>query len=237
MIKNILDDEDRSWFNWILLLIALFWVIGLTPWFPEWLKERGVVGDYFGGLASPAIGLASIILVYSALKAQVLANRIQIQALKDERDARKHEEHQRAVEEGFARLEKILDRVGYVRIEGGGVRNAYFGIDGAYRFAVDCKRSGGAPYLENEILIDTLCYWLFEARLLLRKALEAPSIDAQEVSDRLKVVYAFSLVQCLNTLLETSPLSGLDEPFHRMAREKQSFESILDLPAVQEDPT
>jgi hypothetical protein len=237
MIKNILDDEDRSWFNSILALIALFWLIGLAPWLPDWLEERGVVGDYFGGLASPAIGLASIILVYSALKAQVLANRIQIQALKDERDARKHDEHQRAIEEGFARLEKILDRVGYVRIEGGGVRNAYFGIDGAYRFAVDCKRSGGAPYLENEILIDTLCHWLFEAKLLLRKAHEAPSIDAQEVSDRLKAVYAFCLVQCLNTLLETSPLSGLDEPFHRMAREKQSFESMLGLQVVQEDPT
>lgn len=237
MINNILDDEDRSWFNSILALIALFWLIGLAPWLPDWLEERGVVGDYFGGLASPAIGLASIILVYSALKAQVLANRIQIQALKDERDARKHDEHQRAVEEGFARLEKILDRVGYVRIEGGGVRNAYFGIDGAYRFAVDCKRSGCAPYLENEILIDTLCYWLFEARLLLRKALDVPTIDYQEVSGRLKVVYAFSLVQCLNTLLESSPLSGLEEPFHRVAHEKQLFESILEFIPVAEAPT
>lgn len=234
MIKKILDDVDRSWFYGVLALVVLFWGIGLTPEFIGWFKERGVIGDYFGGLASPAIGIVSIILVYSALKAQVLANRIQVQAIKDERDARKQDEYQRAIEDGFARLEKILDRVGYSRIEGGGVRTYYVGIDGVYRFAVDCKRSGGAPFFENEILIDTLCHWLFDAGRLLRKAHESTAIDSPDVFHRLKIVYAFSLAQCLNTLLETSCLPGLDEPFQRIAREKETFESLLGIKSATE---
>jgi hypothetical protein len=227
MIKRILDDNDRAWLSGGIVLIVLCWAIGMTPWFVEVFKERGVIGDFFGGLSAPVIGLASIVLVYSAFKAQVLANRIQIQAIKDEREARKKEEQNRAIEDGFSRLEKILDRICYVRIDNGDVRNRYSGIDGVYRFAVDCKRNAGGPYFENEILMDTICHWLFEGRILLRKSKDVHSLDYAAVADRLKTIYAFSLAQCLNTLLETPHPPTLAEPFQRIAREKRLFDSML----------
>jgi hypothetical protein len=47
-------------------------------------STRGLTGDFLGGVASPFIGLVSAILVYLSFQQQIRANKIQMEALKQE---------------------------------------------------------------------------------------------------------------------------------------------------------
>jgi hypothetical protein len=63
------------------LVVMLLWiVVGAS----QNASTRGLTGDFLGGVASPFIGLVSAILVYLSFQQQIQANKIQMEALKQE---------------------------------------------------------------------------------------------------------------------------------------------------------
>jgi hypothetical protein len=63
------------------LVVLLLWiVVGAS----QNASTRGLTGDFLGGVASPFIGLVSAILVYLSFQQQIRANKIQMEALKQE---------------------------------------------------------------------------------------------------------------------------------------------------------
>jgi hypothetical protein len=63
-----------------LVVIVLWIVVGAS----QNASTRGLTGDFLGGVASPFVGLVSAILVYLSFQQQIQANKIQMEALKQE---------------------------------------------------------------------------------------------------------------------------------------------------------
>jgi hypothetical protein len=63
------------------LVVLLLWIIVGTS---QNASTRGLTGDFLGGVASPFIGLVSAVLVYLSFQQQIQANKIQMEALKQE---------------------------------------------------------------------------------------------------------------------------------------------------------
>jgi hypothetical protein len=63
-----------------LVVLILWIVVGAS----QNASTRGLTGDFLGGVASPFIGLVSAILVYLSFQQQIQANKIQMEALKQE---------------------------------------------------------------------------------------------------------------------------------------------------------
>jgi hypothetical protein len=71
----------RTYITISSLVVMLLWiVIGVS----QNASTRGLTGDFLGGVASPFIGLVSAILVYLSFQQQIQANKIQMEALKQE---------------------------------------------------------------------------------------------------------------------------------------------------------
>jgi hypothetical protein len=71
----------RTYITISSLVVLLLWiVVGAS----QNASTRGLTGDFLGGVASPFIGLVSAILVYLSFQQQIQANKIQMEALKQE---------------------------------------------------------------------------------------------------------------------------------------------------------
>jgi hypothetical protein len=71
----------RTYITISSLVVILLWiVVGAS----QNASTRGLTGDFLGGVASPFIGLVSAILVYLSFQQQIQANKIQMEALKQE---------------------------------------------------------------------------------------------------------------------------------------------------------
>jgi hypothetical protein len=71
----------RTYITISSLVVLLLWiVVGVS----QNASTRGLTGDFLGGVASPFIGLVSAILVYLSFQQQIQANKIQMEALKQE---------------------------------------------------------------------------------------------------------------------------------------------------------
>ena len=62
-------------------VVLLLWIIVGAS---QNASTRGLTGDFLGGVASPFIGLVSAILVYLSFQQQIQANKIQMEALRQE---------------------------------------------------------------------------------------------------------------------------------------------------------
>jgi hypothetical protein len=63
------------------LMVLLLWIIVGAS---QNASTRGLTGDFLGGVASPFVGLVSAVLVYLSFQQQIQANKIQMEALKQE---------------------------------------------------------------------------------------------------------------------------------------------------------
>jgi hypothetical protein len=63
-----------------LVVLLLWFIVGVS----QNASTRGLTGDFLGGVASPFVGLVSAILVYLSFQQQIQANKIQMEALKQE---------------------------------------------------------------------------------------------------------------------------------------------------------
>ena len=71
----------RTYMTISSLVVLLLWIVVGTS---QNASTRGLTGDFLGGVASPFIGLVSAILVYLSFQQQIRANRIQMEALRQE---------------------------------------------------------------------------------------------------------------------------------------------------------
>ncbi len=71
----------RTYITISSLVVLLLWiVVGAS----QNASTRALTGDFLGGVASPFIGLVSAILVYLSFQQQIRANKIQMEALRQE---------------------------------------------------------------------------------------------------------------------------------------------------------
>lgn len=219
------DTTGRWVWGSIGLAFCLWVVAACTPWLNNWLGSRGQIGDFLGGIAAPIFGFVGMVLVYRSFQAQVKANQLQIDALNAERKAREGDEAAKFLQDGLRRLEKILDRTCYSKRSGVGGFQLHHGQDGIYRFCVDCSHNqGGYSYSENEIILDVMNHWFFEASLLLRIAGSSyPRFSDQVVMD-VERLYVFTLAKSLNTLLKPEYREGeFSTALNHLKSERERF--------------
>jgi hypothetical protein len=75
------------------VILFLSYLLLISPQIRSLLgfSDKGQVGEYLGGVATPIIGFVSAVLVYLTFQQQIRANKIQIAALQNEIEARKIE--------------------------------------------------------------------------------------------------------------------------------------------------
>lgn len=88
-MSNKRDEQDFKWGQTILIVgitLVVFtpYLLSSTPWSIVDFSETGQIGDTIGGISAPICSLVGAILVFYSFKAQVIANKIQANAFKDE---------------------------------------------------------------------------------------------------------------------------------------------------------
>lgn len=217
------DTTGRWVWGSICVAIFLWLVAACTPWLNRWLGSRGQVGDFLGGIASPVFGFVGMVLVYRSFQAQVKANQLQIEALKAEREARQADERKKKIDEGMARLERIIDSTCYVRSEPDKTRAPYRGADGIYRFCVDCAKKNARPYSDNELMLDMIRRWFFEAEVFLRRTWEDDRANFAEVAAEVNTLHVFTFAKSLNSLYKTNSLNAFFDLDLKQLREVEAM--------------
>jgi len=91
--QELLDNQTkhRRWakyalFGGVFLLVFTPFIFTRTAWF-DWIvfKDTGAIGDTIGGITAPFLNLAGAVLIYLSFSQQMEANKIQFNALKDDK--------------------------------------------------------------------------------------------------------------------------------------------------------
>lgn len=90
----------------ILMMLVLPWIL-TKDWGTVLFLKTGPIGDTIGGITAPVSGLLGAYLVFLALKAQVTANNIQMQSLKEQRDEFLRRDTLNYVENKSIEIEKL----------------------------------------------------------------------------------------------------------------------------------
>jgi hypothetical protein len=228
MIWSTLGRDGQRWVKGAAGLMVGACVIASISPITSTRSELGELGSFVGGLTTPFVGLLTITLLFVTFKKQSQSTRIQYLALQEERRQRRRDDASRIIDDGIRRLEGVLERACYIQREDNGYKVSHRGIDAIYRFCVDCGRSGAVPYMENEVLADTITHWLFEGDQLLRRVRQASPEELPNLVDRLRPLYAFSIEKSLNTLLmRTGSEGAFSEALSRIRVAKMDFDAAL----------
>ena len=139
----------RTYITISSLVVLLLWIIiGAS----QNASARGLTGDFLGGVASPFIGLVSAILVYLSFQQQIRANKIQMEALKQE-----------------SKRNNIRSTFNILRSEISGLiledtvddHKTYHGMQAFEKFVELLHRSGLEAIANNENVADTIYSVLF----------------------------------------------------------------------------
>lgn len=140
----------RTYMTICPLVVLLLWIIvGAASQNSE---TRGVTGDFLGGVASPFIGLFSAILVYLSFQQQIQANKIQMEALKQE-------SRWNTIRSTFNILRsEISDLILESPVDD---RKTYHGMQAFEKFVKLLHRLGSEALTNNENVADTIYGVLF----------------------------------------------------------------------------
>lgn len=110
------DRKDLYKINyWPIVIIAICAIVLLPLW--VWIvinlslidvTEANEIGDALGGITAPVIGLLGAILVYVSFQAQLKANKIQFNALNEERRRYEASKLKQAHKDGFDECRKLI---------------------------------------------------------------------------------------------------------------------------------
>ncbi len=126
-----------------LVVLVLWIVVGVS----QNASTRGLTGDFLGGVASPFIGLVSAILVYLSFQQQIRANKIQMEALKQESKRNNIRSTLNILRSEISDL--ILENPG-------DDHKTYHGMQAFEKFVELFHRSGLESLTKNENVADTI---------------------------------------------------------------------------------
>ena len=182
----------RTYITISSLVVLLLWiVVGAS----QNASTRALTGDFLGGVASPFIGLVSAILVYLSFQQQIRANKIQMEALRQE-----------------SKRNNIRSTLNILRSEISGLilenpmdgHKTYHGIQAFEKFVELIHRSGLEPLTNNETVADTI----YGVLLIMQKEIAGMGGLTEELLkefiDELHIFYTLKLAKGLNSIESVS---------------------------------
>jgi hypothetical protein len=170
------------------LLVLLLWIIVGAS---QNASTRGLTGDFLGGVASPFIGLVSAILVYLSFQQQIRANKIQMEALKQE-----------------SKRNNIRSTLNILRSEISDLilenpvddHKTYHGMQAFEKFVELFHRSGLESLTKNENVADTI----YGVLLIMQKEIAGIGGLTEELLkefvDEFHIFYTLKLAKGLNSI-------------------------------------
>jgi hypothetical protein len=178
----------RTYITISSLVVLLLWiVVGAS----QNASTRGLTGDFLGGVASPFIGLVSAILVYLSFQQQIQANKIQMEALKQE-----------------SKRNNIRSTLNILRSEISGLiledtvndHKTYHGMQAFEKFAELLHQLDLGSLTNNENVADTI----YAVLLIMQKEIvgigELTEELVKEFVDEFYIFYTLKLAKSLNLI-------------------------------------
>lgn len=182
----------RTYITISSLVVLLLWiVVGVS----QNASTRGLTGDFLGGVASPFIGLVSAILVYLSFQQQIQANKIQMEALKQESKRNNIRSTLNILKSEISDL--ILENPG-------DEYKTYRGMQAFEKFVELLHRSGLDPLTNNENVADTIYSVLF---IMQKEIAEMGGLTEEllkEFVDEFHIFYTLRLAKGLNSIESVS---------------------------------
>jgi hypothetical protein len=174
------------------LVVLLLWiVVGAS----QNASTRGLTGDFLGGVASPFIGLVSAILVYLSFQQQIQANKIQMEALKQESKRNNIR----------STLNILKSEISDLILENPGDDNqTYHGMQAFEKFVELLHRSSSEAISNNENVADTIYSVLF---IMQKEIAEMGGLSEEllkEFVDEFHIFYTLRLAKGLNSIESVS---------------------------------
>ena len=174
------------------LVVLLLWiVVGAS----QNASTRGLTGDFLGGVASPFIGLVSAILVYLSFQQQIRANKIQMEALKQESKRNNIRSTLNILKSEISDL--ILENPG-------DDHKTYHGMQAFEKFVELLHRSGLRDLANNENVADTIYSVLFIMQKEIAGMGGLTEELLKEFVDEFHIFYTLRLAKSLNSIESVS---------------------------------
>ncbi|WP_310425570.1 hypothetical protein [Chamaesiphon sp. VAR_48_metabat_135_sub] len=174
------------------LVVLLLWiVIGAS----QNASTRGLTGDFLGGVASPFIGLVSAILVYLSFQQQIQANKIQMEALKQESKRNNIRSTLNILKSEISDL--ILENPG-------DDHKTYHGMLAFEKFVELLHRSSSEAIANNENVADTIYSVLFIMQKEMAGMGGLTEELLKEFVDEFHIFYTLRLAKSLNSIESVS---------------------------------
>jgi hypothetical protein len=180
------------------LVVLLLWIIVGAS---QNASTRGLTGDFLGGVASPFIGLVSAVLVYLSFQQQIQANKIQMEALKQE-----------------SKRNNIRSTLNILRSEISGLtledpvdgHRVYHGMQAFEKFVELFDRSDLGNSANNENVADTI----YGVLLIMQKEIAGIGRLSEEIVkefvDEFHILYTLKLAKSLNLIESMSGNATID---------------------------
>jgi hypothetical protein len=178
----------RTYITISSLVVLLLWiVVGAS----QNASTRGLTGDFLGGVASPFIGLVSAILVYLSFQQQIQANKIQMEALKQESKRNNIR----------STLNILRSEISDLMLENpGDDHKTYHGMQAFEKFIELVHRLGLEASTDNENVADTI----YAVLLIMQKEIAGMGGLTEELLkefvDEFHIFYTLRLAKSLNSI-------------------------------------
>jgi hypothetical protein len=180
------------------LVVLLLWIIVGAS---QNASTRGLTGDFLGGVASPFIGLVSAILVYLSFQQQIQANKIQMEALKQESKRNNIRSTLNILKSEISDL--ILENPG-------DSHKTYPGMQAFGKFVELLPRSGLESIANNENVADTIYSILFIMQKEIAGLGGLTEELLKEFVDEFYIFYTLRLAKSLNSIESVSKNATID---------------------------
>ena len=170
-----------------LVVLVLWIVVGAS----QNASTRGLTGDFLGGVASPFIGLVSAILVYLSFQQQIRANKIQMEALKQESKRNNIRSTLNILRSEISDL--ILENPG-------DDHKTYHGMQAFEKFVELLHRSSSEAVANNENVADTIYSVLFIMQKEIAGMGGLTEELLKEFVDEFHIFYTLRLAKGLNSI-------------------------------------
>lgn len=188
----------RTYITISSLVVLVLWIIVGSS---QNASTRGLTGDFLGGVASPFIGLVSAILVYLSFQQQIRANKIQMEALRQESKRNNIRSTLNILRSEISDL--ILENPG-------DEHKTYHGMQAFEKFVEWLHRSGLEANANNQNVADTIYAVLFIMQKEIAGMGGLTEELLKEFVDEFYIFYTLRLAKSLNLIGSISGNATID---------------------------
>lgn len=187
------------------------------------LTETGQIGDTIGGITSPIFGLIGFVLVFYSFKEQFRANKIQLQALENEKNDRQNLEFINFLTKLVENLDEKIDLFEIHEKKPGTVSNGfrpfdsgqeivYLKINGAKairKFCMQISSIGNSSFNDKQVTFNNYdgladLYYLINYLGYINTKLKSSKVQSDSIEllkERFNLIYRIKIQEPFNELL------------------------------------